>query len=102
MFHVRFVNFGHGLETPFATLAAALAAGKARGFEFAVDDAAGTVAGWSPIGGTRYYRQPGLDPVEQRERLDALRARFWRAETAEEHAEICRQEAELMGGPFYA
>jgi hypothetical protein len=61
MFTVRFVNFGHGLETPFASLATALEAGRARGFEFAVDDTAGTVAGWSPIGGTRYYRPIGQD-----------------------------------------
>lgn len=39
--------------------------------------------------------------AEISEELEALRRRFWKAETAEEHAEICRLEAELMGGPFY-
>lgn len=33
--------------------------------------------------------------------IQELRARLNRAETAEEHAEICRLEAEIMGGPFY-
>lgn len=39
---------------------------------------------------------------QQTEAINDLRARMNRAETAEEIAEICRLEAEIMGGPFYA
>lgn len=37
----------------------------------------------------------------QAEALSALRDRFYRAETAEEFAEIARIEAEILGGPFF-
>ncbi len=33
--------------------------------------------------------------------MQDLRDRLNRAETAEEHAEICRLEAEMLGGPFW-
>lgn len=61
MFKVRFSNLGYGIDQPFATLTAAMAAGRKAHFEFVVSDQFGIVAAWSPIGGTREYRAIGAD-----------------------------------------
>ncbi len=42
-----------------------------------------------------------MQQIQQATTVQELRDLFYRAETAEEQAEICRLEAELMGGPFW-
>ena len=53
MFTVYFLNMGYGLEVSFASIEAAVAAGKAAGWEFGVYSGGSAVATWSPISGLR-------------------------------------------------
>jgi hypothetical protein len=52
MYRIFYTNFGYGMPNRFATLEAAMAYGKSKGFEFAVYKNAQRAAAWSPIGGT--------------------------------------------------
>lgn len=60
-YEVRWINHAYTAAETFATAADAVAFGKSKGFEFAVDrvvevnGVARCVASWSPIGGLRWY-----------------------------------------------
>lgn len=54
-YRVYFINHDYFMQQDFISLADALAAGKSKGFDFAVYHDGELLAAWSIIGGTRYY-----------------------------------------------
>lgn len=61
-YSVRYINHGYTSSERFATASEALAFGRRSGAQVAIDGPNGCVAGYCPLGGTRWYDETERDP----------------------------------------